>query len=148
MHVFIYLLVVCIYWSTSVTGRDIYYLRGCRTSRRRRVRSNMLLFRGGVEGSKGVGIWDLALRFIFLLTSWKYSSSEVFSRRGWQWRCHRWQRPEDSIPSMTGWRWQFRSGYHSLSVPKHQAIRLSVKPNLNVDPAARLVAVIIQPPVS
>jgi len=50
MYVFIHLLVttvLSIYSSTSLTGRDIYYLFGCRRPRRRRIGTHRMLSRWG-----------------------------------------------------------------------------------------------------
>ena len=80
MCLFIYLLVATVLSidsSTSLTGTDIYCLRSCRTPKRRRIGSHRLLSRWGIKGRLWPKIWDLPLGFIFLLTSWKYSSSEV-----------------------------------------------------------------------
>ena len=80
-YVCVYLFIIChgpLYLFKHFSHRQgYYYLRGCRTPRRRRIGSYKLLSRWGTKGHWWSKIWDLPLGFVYLLTSWKYSSSEV-----------------------------------------------------------------------
>lgn len=81
MYVCVYLLVatvISIYSSTSLTCRDIYYLRGFRTPRRRRIGSHRLLSRCGDQRALVAENLGLAVRIHIFIDFLEYSSSEVW----------------------------------------------------------------------